>query len=178
MEQDPNRGKTIDQKMSDGFNLGYGSAVVLSLGVVPLTHAGLGVYALRYAPVTLVWLLLNAGMTALQEMLIYTALWLACCIWRRITADPHAHSAYQGTPWWWPPFVNTHEQKTRFELGLLMLMGMAIGPLTPPVGAFLMITSVGLAMKEGIEREVVKREDRAMRDAEISMRSRMGRFRR
>lgn len=111
---------------------------------------------------------------------------VACCSHRARIAErvkrggPQPHSRYNGMPWLMRllPRVGEARIKSAVEPFLTFLVGAVVaGTLSPPVGGYLMVASLGLLISSNIGSGRERQRALDMHDAALDQRSVMDRFR-
>ena len=162
---------------SEAFNIFYFACNVHASCISPFIRKDFGAQHHRnYGLFTTILLLVVAGEDRSGLGTLYFFAWLAAVIFRRIETfmlmkkGTIIHSQYAGYPWLAMrfPFV----RKESFAMGIIepemcLATGIALLPLSEPLGLLFMGGFISFLSRNGIERDVVKKRIQAMHDARI-----------
>lgn len=164
MPQPPD--KPAAQKPQDIINIVYVLASIYNGCFTPLIRSGFGLKAFAAYPLSLIFMFVYAGYARCPQLIRYVPVWILLIVFRRITADPDAHSRYQGYPLLARrfPFMKGELMARKLEPWLCFYGGIFLLPYSQPLGAFVMGACLSLLITLGTEMELVKARKRAMHD--------------
>jgi hypothetical protein len=164
--------KSVFTDMRTAFNVFTLGADIVTACVRPFTRSRIGTSGMSWAGFTaMIAIPVYAATAEAPGMLGFWHAWLAMVIYRRITADTHQHSQYQGLPWMFA-WCRSELTARALEAGTMPLLGSAAGTLFgEDVGLFISASTFAFAYRYVIDRMTVARRNEAARNARIEMES-------
>jgi len=175
---------------ADGFNLVVLGIISMACCVLPFCRSGFGMAAFYPGGmIALVIMFCYAGFGECPEdMGLFFCLWLPLVLFHRgrtllrAVRGDYEYSKYDGWPWlsMWLCRLSAGQEmaaKGLVDPLLLILAGLLLCTIRPPLGLFVIAGGVSVFAKAGIEHLVEMSHDRAQRDAEMVLRARAKRRR-
>jgi hypothetical protein len=173
--------------MRESFNLFYAVAKVHAMCFWPIIRCDFGTEGLGFAAFFAMILMLAVGaLSRTPELFPYLGFWVVAVLCQRartlrlVKQGLVGHSRYEGTPWLALriPRMRTEARAKRLgEPVLCLLAGVALYPLSPGLGLFVMAGFLSLTVVDSIHRELERKRLAAMRDAEIEQKWLAARYR-
>ncbi len=163
--------------MRTGFHILYIGTNVLTAGVRPVTRSGMGTRGIG-APGfwTMLFIPLYAGTTNSPEMLTYWYVWVVMVIYRRITADRHQHTNFQGWVWAFDWLIKDELNARRLEAVSMLIVGNLLSAWSEPVGQFVSYASYALGVQCVLDAMTRTRQKEAAHNAKVEMLAMQVRF--
>jgi hypothetical protein len=163
------------QKKGDGLGVLYFLCNIHATCISPFIRSGFGKNALGWNGLLAFTLLWYMACTE-KGMGWYFAAWFVALIYRRIQTfrmlrrGELIHTRYSGHPWLALkcPFVRTEYTATVFvEPMLCFIAGVALAPLSPGMGGFVLFGFLSFIARAGIEGMITEKRMERMQDAMI-----------
>jgi len=183
MQQQPQKDRIEAPTMKESFNVLFFAMKIHWATIAPFLHVRFGPESLSWSALFgFVLLFFVAGGSGEPAMWVFSLLFVVLLLVHRVngarlrSAGFQQHSQDCGYPWlaMLIPGIRTVQRAMAFEILICFIVGALLLPVSQVLGAYVMLGGISMGFMLGVQREVLRRRQQQVVDAEMENRAMFG----